>query len=174
MQNVDMYWNQPGSLPDDEMVRLINEMIALELNAARLYSLFQDLFPEDALFWQALFIEEENHANLLKNGRRHFLSKGLFPLEMVPESLDPLVEKNRELERQLDFYGEAPPSREEALLAALGLEQSVGELHYQQAMEGDARTEALKIFQTLNKDDLNHAARIREYMADQGILSSPP
>ncbi len=46
--------------------QLIREAIQLELNVAKLYLLFHDLFPEDGDFWWQLVIEEENHAALLK------------------------------------------------------------------------------------------------------------
>lgn len=170
MESGELYWYSDNeSVADEPLLRLINEAIALELNASRLYALFQELFPEDALFWQALSIEEENHAALLRNGRRHFLPQGIFPRELVPESLESLAEKNRELERLLVIFEQAPPSRREAFLLAVELEEAAGEAHFQRAMASEAHCQALKVFQLLNKDDRDHAARLRVYMADNDI-----
>lgn len=171
MTTIETYWDQGIDHEIEELVRLVNEAIALELNASRLYALFQDIFPEDAEFWQALSIEEENHANLLRNGRRLFLPEGRFPRELLPESLAPLVEKNQELEALLNHYEQTPPNREEAFRTALVLEESAGELHYQRAMENRAPSWTLKVFQTLNNDDRDHASRIRDYMAALGIAA---
>ncbi|BDV44404.1 hypothetical protein GURASL_33270 [Geotalea uraniireducens] len=164
-----LYWSGGDELANEELRRLVNEAIALELNASRLYALFQELFPEDALLWQTLSIEEENHAALLKNGRRHFLPQGIFPRELLPDSLEPLVEKNRELERLLVIFEQAPPSRRQAFLLAIELEEAAGEVHFQRAMASVANSQALKVFQLLNKDDRDHAARLCAYMADNGM-----
>lgn len=110
MTILETSWVQGTDREIEELVRLVNEAIALELNASRLYALFQDLFPDDGEFWQALSIEEENHANLLRNGRRLFLPEGRFPRELLPESLEPLVEKNRELESLFDRYEQTLPA----------------------------------------------------------------
>ncbi|AAR36395.1 hypothetical protein KIP69_14615 [Geobacter sulfurreducens] len=169
MTILETSWVQGNDREIEELVRLVNEAIALELNASRLYALFQDLFPDDGEFWQTLSIEEENHANLLRNGRRLFLPEGRFPRELLPESLEPLVEKNRELETLFDRYEQTPPSREEAFRTALVLEESAGELHFQRAMESRAPSWTLKVFQTLNNDDRDHANRLRDYMAAKGI-----
>lgn len=158
---------------DAELVRLINEAIVLELNVSRLYAFFGELFPEDEEFWQVLSIEEEKHALLLKAGRAHFVPQNMFPREILPESVLPLIEQNRELGRIMRDYEISPPSRQEAFKLAIALEESVGEIHYQRAMAESARTSAMKVFQSLNKDDRDHADRIRRYMEERGIGQSP-
>jgi len=158
---------------DAELIRLINEAITLELNVSRLYALFQEQFPEDAEFWQALSLEEENHALLLQIGRKHFAPQGIFPRELLPDSVQPLINQNRELEQLIGDFEILPPRREEAFRLAIALEEAAGELHYQRAMAGGAHNDALKVFQTLNNDDRDHADRIRRYMEEQGIGQSP-
>lgn len=160
------------AVPDADLVRLINEAIALELNVSRLYALFQDQFPEDAEFWQALSLEEENHALLLKIGRKHFAPQEIFPRELLPDSVKPLINQNRELEQLIGDFEILPPLREDAFRLAVALEEAAGELHYQRAMAGGAHNEALKVFQTLNHDDRDHADRIRRYMEERGIGQS--
>lgn len=166
-------YESAGTGSDPDLVRLINEAIALELNVSRLYALFQDLFPVDAEFWQTLSQEEENHALLLKLGRKHFVPQEIFPLELIPETLAPLVEQNREIERLIADFEILPPLREDVFRLAVALEEAAGEIHFQRAMAEEARTESLKIFQTLNNDDRDHADRIRRYMEEQGIGQSP-
>lgn len=168
-----MYGGVAGERLDEELVRFINEAVALELNVSRLYALFQEAFPDDAEFWQTLSIEEENHALLLKIGRKHFVSRGMFPREFLPESVAALIEANRELERLIDTFEIEPPSRADAFRLAVALEESAGEIHFQQAMTRETCSEAMKIFQTLNNDDKDHADRIRRYMAERGIAPSP-
>ncbi len=159
--------------PDADLIRLINEAISLELNVARLYALFQDLYPEDAEFWQILSQEEENHALLLKIGCKHYAPNDIFPLEILPGSVAPLIEQNRELERLIDDFEVLPPLREDAFRLAVALEEAAGEIHFQRGMAGEARTEALKVFQTLNNNDRDHADRIKRYMEEQGIGQYP-
>lgn len=159
--------------PDADLIRLINEAISLELNVARLYALFQDLYPEDAEFWQILSQEEENHALLLKIGRKHYAPNDIFPLEILPGSVAPLIEQNREIERLIDDFEVLPPLREDAFRLAVALEEAAGEVHFQRGMAGEARTEALKVFQTLNNNDRDHADRIKRYMEEQGIGQYP-
>jgi len=71
----------------DDLRRLIDEAIKLELNMAELYLSFHNRFSEDAGFWWKLTIEEKNHASLLKSGKQYFLDAGMFSSELVGESL---------------------------------------------------------------------------------------
>lgn len=149
---------------------LIGEAIQLELNVAEIYRGFHHRFSEDASFWWRLAIEEENHAGLLKNGMQHFLDAGMFPGELVGTSLDTLVNANHELERILRQEKEAPMSRASAFNLAIKLEELAGEMHFQNVMqEVNNPSEAVKLFQSLNVDDKDHADRIRNYMRQQGI-----
>lgn len=153
----------------NQLSELFKEAINIELNAARLYELFQRNFPEDSVFWGQLIFEEKNHAALLQDGRDRFLPIGKFPEEILPSSLTSLVWANRGVAALIDKYRQIPPSREEAFNAALGLEISAGEAHYQQFMEKESPSKVEKIFQELNRDDKDHALRLRSYMKKHGI-----
>jgi ferritin len=52
---------------------------------------------------------------------------------------------------------------------ALKMEMSAGELHFQHTMSRPADSKVLKLFQTLNQDDKDHAKRIRDYMKENQI-----
>lgn len=153
---------------NDKLLSLIKESIRLELNIADVYMLFLNIFPEDKGFWWQLCIEEKNHAALFKNVLINFTPRGIFPEKLFYPNLEKLKELNDEIKRLLVEYKQKPPSIEKALHSALKLETSTGELHFQQTIEKSSDP-TIKIFQQLNKDDKNHADRIRNYMSTKGI-----
>ena len=102
----------------------------------------------------------------------YFLSEGFFPNEIFP-SMEDLQEANKELVSMLEQYAIQPPTREEAFRLALKTEISAGEIHYQTAMAKSTEdSEMLRLFQTLNQDDKDHAKRIRAYMKENEIKES--
>ena len=155
----------------EDLRKLIDEAIQLELNVAEVYLSFHYRFPEDAGFWWKIAIEEKNHAALLRNGKQFFLDAGMFPDELVGPSLEALIDANNELERILEQEkGGNPPSRAATLNLAIKLEELAGEIHFQNAMQqAKYPSEAIKLFQSLNEDDKDHADRIRNYMRQKGI-----
>lgn len=153
--------------------RLIEEAIKLELNMAKAYLSFQHGFAEDANFWSQIANEERNHAALLKIGEQYFLDAGMFPSELVDTSLESLINANNELECTFMRGKGTPPSRAFAFNFALKFEESVGEIHFQQAMQKvEHPSEAIKILQSLNEADKDHANRIRNYMRQNGIVET--
>jgi len=150
-----------------DISRLIDESIRLELNVSQLYLHFHNLFPEDSEFWWGLALEEKNHAALLKSGKLEFLEAGLFPPEIVGASIRDLVKTNKELEALLER--KELESRASAFQRAIRIEESAGEIHFQQAIVKKQQTEALKLFQQLNRDDKDHAERLRDYVRKMGI-----
>lgn len=154
----------------DDLHKLIEESTQMELNVAQVYLGFHHRFSEDANFWWKIAIEEENHAALLLSGKRYFLDAGMFPSELVETSLATLKSLNNELERMISEEGESPLSRTAAFNLALRLEESAGEIHFQHAMhETEHPSEAIKLFQSLNEADVDHADRIRSYMHRNNI-----
>ncbi len=154
---------------DNNLSQLVEEAIKLELNVADLYLNFSNLFSKDFDFWWKLAIEEKNHAAILKSGRDAFIQLGLFPTQIVDTKLETLIQTNKELKLIIKEHKENPPTRESAFNLAIKLEESAGEVHFQHAMEKETDIPALKLFKKLNKDDKDHARRIREYMRKKGI-----
>jgi hypothetical protein len=152
---------------------LLDESIQIELNAAELYRIFHTVFPEDADFWWKLHLEEKNHAALIRAGKEDFLPIGKFPLDMVTQSLEAVKRANSMLAALISEYQDTPPSRQDAFNAALLLEESAAELHFQKFMSKEAESKIDEIFQQLNMDDRNHAKRIRSYMEDHGMECTP-
>ena len=152
-----------------ELSQLFDESIQLELNVAGLYTIFQGAFPDDAFFWGKLVVEEKNHASLIRDGKLRFQPLDKFPLEMLASSLEELRSANSTIVKLLEKHQDTPPSREDAFNLALKLEQSAGEIHFQQFMEKSSTSKLDSIFQRLNRDDKDHAMRIRSYMKDHAI-----
>lgn len=152
---------------EDTVLQLIAEAINLELNVSELYLAFQARYEEDSAFWWELALEEKNHAALLKSGKDIFLTLGEFPQELIAASLESLVEANREIVTILRNLEKENPTREQAFSIAIKIEESAGEMHYQNAMEHKTGSGIMQVFQKLNKDDKEHARRLREYKNSQ-------
>lgn len=139
----------------------IEKAMELEIATSRLYALFAKRCPEDASFWNQLQLEEMNHAALLRAGKK-FAGYDKFPETLMPEQITELDESIRMIAQfEDDFNREL--SREKAFAIAQDLENSAGELHYQNFMnsqEGDALGD---LFRKLNRADSNHARRIMNY-----------
>ena len=157
---------------DLELSLLFDESIKLEENVADLYVMFQDTFPEDAGFWRELIIEERHHAALLENGRAHFAPTSTFPIGLLSATLDELKGANANIAKISVRYREKPPSRKEAFNAALRIERSAGESHYQKFMEKEADSHYIELFQKMNAYDKDHESRILAYMEEHGIQMS--
>ena len=154
---------------ESDQLQLANEAIQIEHHISELYMIFYSAFPEDSELWWKLAIEEKNHASLLRSGINDFMPKGLFPMEMIGPSLQDMQEINKKLVSWIDQYQNDPPSRETAFQVALEVENSAGEVHFQEAMEQPPRCQMMKLFQQLNQDDKDHAKRIQAYMEEKGI-----
>ena len=111
----------------------------------------------------------KNHADLIVIGRGTSLVKPEFPVELLAPSVDILYEANNKLILMLKECKKQRPSREKTFHIALEIEQLAGELHFQLAMEKPLTSTIMEIFQKMNKDDKEHADRIRAYMSDKGI-----
>lgn len=164
-------------MADKDLVELAEEAIRVEQHISDLYLIFYEEFPDDAEFWWRLVIEEKNHAALIRSGLEYFLPAGRFPSELLPPMLDGLRKTNQRLAGMIEGFRKKTPLREEAFNTALRVEKSAGEIHFQRAMAKEAGSDIMELFQQLNKDDMDHADRIRSYMQQQGIriekISSP-
>jgi hypothetical protein len=153
----------------NELLPLIEELILIELNVADLYLLFSMTFKEDSSFWWQLTMEEKNHAALVRSAKEIYESTGLFPQKLVPKSVETVKETNRAIRELIAAYKITPPTREDAMRVAYGLEKSAGEIHFQEFMESKARSTVDDIFQSLSRDDRDHSMKIRSYMERNGF-----
>jgi hypothetical protein len=151
-----------------ELSELIEAAIELELNVAELYLLFHRKLPEDAHFWWELAIEEENHAALLKTVRLMSENSVAIPMELFPASIEEMLQSNRNLRKAIEDF-EQEMDRTKAFLFALEIEQSAGELHYNNYMKEAPESKLTEVFRNLNGADMDHAMRIRDYMQSHHI-----
>ena len=148
--------------------QFIDEAIQLELNAAEIYYIFAAAIPEDANFWATLAWEEKNHASVMKTGKEILLPMDKFPLEILPNVIQTIVDTNRWLNSLKEEFAENKPDRETAFAIAIKIEGSAGEQHFQRVMENPSDSTIVKILQGLCEDDLHHLSRVHEYMKAGG------
>jgi hypothetical protein len=149
---------------NDELDQLLDEAILLEKNVAGLYTLFQDTFAEDADFWRKLVEEERNHAALIRTVKDFFRSLGLVPSGLFSAPLEELRRSNAKVDNLIGRFRQTPPSRREACLTAVDLEELAGEMHFQKYMSGESAARIDDIFKELNRADKDHAQRIQSYL----------
>jgi ferritin len=148
---------------------LLDESIQLELNLAKLYTLFNDQFTDDEEFWWQLSMEERSHAALLQQEKKQPQPLQFFPENLLSKDLEALKANNAFISEQTERLSASPCSREEALSLALKIEMSAGEAHFQEFMESETGSLTADIFKQLASEDQNHARRIRDYMKDNGM-----
>jgi rubrerythrin len=155
---------------DKELSRILDESIQLELNVADLYRTFCHAFAEDKDFWSQLAEEEGNHAALLRGGKLESLDEGHFPANMLTTNLDALIKANNEIKELVKEHKQKPPSsRASAFEIAIKVEESTGELDLSCFLAQEADSPASKLFRRVNREDRDHARRIRNYMREKGI-----
>jgi ferritin len=161
--------NSKGDKMENDFIAMIEESINLELNVSDLYLIFYELFPDDAAFWWKLVLEEKNHAAIFRSGKDVMAGLEMFPQNLLHNNLQEIKNTNNTLLSIIKNFKNISPSREEAFNTALEIESSAAELHFQDFMNDESNLEIVNIFKQLNKDDKNHAMRIRSYMIDHGI-----
>lgn len=155
---------------DKKLSRILDESIQLELNVADLYLGFCQAFAEDKDFWSQLAAEERNHAGLLRSGKLESLDAGQFPAKILTTNLDALIQANKEIKALVKKHKQKPPSsRAAAFDVALKVEESTGEMDFSVFMAQEADSPASKLLHRLNREDRDHARRIRNYMREKGI-----
>lgn len=152
---------------NQKLPQIIDLAVELEMVVADLYMLFHEIFPEDADFWLKLFTEEKEHASLLKWSRDLLESSGEFPEELIPSDTTPLIGAINKVKTCITDFSTNKPTREAAFRAAIKIEESAGEIHFQQAMGKKADSTYLETLQKLNLDDRDHAQRIRTHMHEK-------
>lgn len=141
---------------------ILKELIDLELNISELYTIFYSEIKEDSSFWWELLNEEKTHASLLISSRSFMdiIGENFF-VNIKPEIV---VKENKKICDLINKYKKSPPTRVEALEAAIMLEEAAGEAHYQNLMTKDSGNRIEKVLKELNNNDINHAKRIKNHL----------
>ena len=151
---------------NDDLEKLLDEAINLEMNVSDLYFLFYELFPEDSQFWWTLVIEEKNHASLIESVKALSPIWGSYPIEMVSEKIEDLIAINKKIITIINEF-KKNPSRESAFVIALELEKSAGESHLQAFIKNENLPKKLDSLKQLYIEDKDHAERIQKYMIEK-------
>jgi ferritin len=147
----------------------LDESIQLELNLAKLYTIFNDCLPDDEDFWWDLAMEEQSHATLLQQEKKQPQQKEFFPENLLAKDLQSLIDTNTRIAELISAWSTTPPSRAEAFKTAYDLEMAAGESHFQQFLDSPTNSYSSNIFKQLNQEDRDHAARILQYMQENKI-----
>jgi hypothetical protein len=147
----------------------LEESIKLELNLAKLYTIFNDIFPEDEDFWWQLAMEERGHAALLQQEKKQPQPLQFFPENLLAQNLQALLDANAKVSELIAGFSEKQPSRSTAFITALLMELSAGESHFQEFLDAPGSSYSANLFKQLNREDRDHAERIRSYMKENNI-----
>ncbi len=149
-------------------LKIFERLAKIELLVSDIYMRLSEVIPDDKEFWWRLAMEERGHASLIRTGYETFEAMNLFPDELTSislEELDRSVEEKESLLKRLSS-SPSPISREEALRAALAIEEQDIEMKFQSLMEKVSESKAMRLFQTLNKDTHDHAKRIKARLSE--------
>ena len=149
----------------NDLVRLLDEAIAIEDNASELYRLYSNLFPEDEKDWHRLSEEEINHAQLLENTKRHAIE---LSQNVVYPGYDMMRLVNKSIKEQIDNYQTMLEEGKmidkfQAYFYALTLEQSAQEgYHWSRVINTPfIKVPAIvEVFRELTCMEMDHAKRI--------------
>lgn len=164
LDRLDWFLRASNSMENNRLDELIEESVALELNAAELYKVFSQTQPDDRDFWWQLHLEEKSHATLIRAAKDSFLKRGKFPNDLVAGSIDDLKASNSKIMDFIAQFRMEKPTRQQACETAIELENESGEAHYLRFMEKDAENAVETVFQQLNRGDKDHEKRIREHL----------
>jgi hypothetical protein len=87
---------------------------------------------------------------------------------MLPAQFEELKAVNRMLQRSMEEM-DSSPDRIRAFHLAYTIENAAGEKHYDTFMKQGTQSPVSEVFRKLNGEDIDHAARIVQYMKQNQI-----
>lgn len=141
--------------------RIIDLLIRLETNMARLYLCFADVCAKEKDFWFQLSTEEVRHASLLRTHREYIVDSRAFSGDLLSIEIMKIQYTNDRIEREIDMLDFGTMSLKQALTKAYEYETSAGECHFQKAVSFEDDQIARQILRRLNHEDKDHAERIQ-------------
>ncbi|MFP4417000.1 MAG: ferritin family protein [Fibrobacterota bacterium] len=151
---------------------ILDESVDLEFTISLLYFLFSQTFPQTSLFWGRLWIEEQDHANMLKSCCEMFDDEDIDTSEILWPDLDKVRAIDHRIRELIIQYEKNPPPLQEAFNTALQIEQAAEEYQIRVTEEKSDQakgSQALEVVRRLNSDERSHARRIGEYMEISGL-----
>jgi hypothetical protein len=150
---------------------IVDEAVRFERNLASLYLQFLEAFPEDEDLWWELSVAEQRHATLLEAGVKLFHDE--FAREMVITDLDALRASNEDLEATIRRLGVEPLDRVESFQMALKFECDENETTLFNLLEVEPSAPASSLLNSIQREDVVHEKRIRDYAAGAEIAIAP-
>jgi hypothetical protein len=147
------------------------QLIEIEEDAAKLYRSFGVLYPADSILWYQLAVEEDQHANLLRMHRKSIEDLPASGEYLLATPIETLYRINSRMQDILLVCGRQPTTRGNCFAIALQIEQSLREIHLQNARGSADDAMTVQIFHTLTTEDSDHANRIRRHMGN-GLWSN--
>ena len=135
----------------EQIRKHLDESIQLELNLAKLYTIFNDCLADDEDFWWDLAMEEQGHATLLQQEKKQPQQKEFFPENLLAKDLQSLIDTNTKISALIDTCSSKPPVRADAFNIAYDLEMAAGESHFQQFPDSPTNSFSANIFKQLNQ-----------------------
>ncbi len=162
-----------AEMTENEII-LFSQITEQEQLVSEIYMKFSELFPEDRDFWWRLAMEEKCHASIGKSIQEIFAPMKIYPKEFLKESVEKLIKSNEEKKLILEKLRKNPlsMSREEAVSAAIAIEDSDVEKIFQEIMDKVPETREDRLFQRLNADTADHIKKLKKYAEDSGLKIS--
>jgi len=157
-------------MEDDLARKFLDEAIQLEMRVSDLYTFFAASFPEDYDFWQQLSQEEKDHAALIRTIKANPNWSDKFVSTFAPGLLAEIQKTNHWLSSVFTEISEKNNDRKTAFDTARNIEQSAGEIDYQNFMVKETDSWILMGLQHINKYDRDHLVRIEAYMRENNLL----
>jgi hypothetical protein len=114
---------------DRQMNDLLGEIALLEIKTSEFYRLLWYFFPESSTFWAGLCGENECFALIMQCAKEQFIEERLSRIRSLDPDLAITREKIARIDETIAEYRCRPPARERALLDAVKMELSLGELY---------------------------------------------
>jgi hypothetical protein len=148
---------------------ILEEASHLEILMADIYTLFEESFFEDRKFWHQLAHEEKNHAALLRSVKSSRTMSTQFVSNLPHNLLQENIKTKEWATALFSKFSQKKPDRKAAFNAAIEIEKSAEEVHYQNIMTKKADSWFIKVFQELNEYDRDHLKRVVKYVKENKI-----
>jgi hypothetical protein len=154
-----------------EMSESLRICISIEAMTAELYHALSRLFPQTRDFWYDLALSEENHTNILLAAAG--LHRSGIPTEhIVPSSL-PRIRETLTLVESCKKRIEANGlSLGDAFTMALEIENSTGEIYFQEVITQQTDSAVIMGLRKLLSDEELHPVKIKNFMKSGGFGKS--
>lgn len=145
--------------------------IEVEETACEIYTILQDMFPQDRGFFHDMALEEENHASVLTVATG-FNRVGKLPDRIVPRSMSPIYKSHDVAIDIRQKITKNDMSIKEALELALQMEESMVESYFYEVMHSKTEDKVMSVLQEMATYSESHTEKIKNFMEEKGLLDT--